>query len=89
MTLSEVVGRRYVRTWLILVLLAVVIPIVSRQTHAGTAATVVVLALAAYKVRLVGLDFMEIRSAPKGLRWAFETYCVGLWVVLAGAFLLL
>ncbi|NED62514.1 hypothetical protein G3I15_16470, partial [Streptomyces sp. SID10244] len=69
--LSDVVGRRYVRTWLILVMLAVVMPIVSLETHAGTAAAVVVLALAAYKVRLVGLDFMEIRSAPKGLRWVF------------------
>ncbi|NDZ95998.1 hypothetical protein G3I13_05545 [Streptomyces sp. SID6673] len=89
MILSDVVGRRYVRTWLILVMLAVVMPIVSLETHAGTAAAVVVLALAAYKVRLVGLDFMEIRSAPKGLRWVFEIYCVALWVVLAGAFLLL
>ncbi|MYR06876.1 hypothetical protein GTV32_11425 [Gordonia sp. SID5947] len=84
-----VLADRYVRTWLILVLLAVVIPVISLEAHAGTVAAVVVLALAAYKVRLVGLDFMEIRNAPRGLRWTFEIYCAGLWIVLTGAFLLL
>ncbi|GAC70354.1 cytochrome C oxidase subunit IV family protein [Gordonia soli] len=90
MTAIGTIARiRYVRTWVLLVLLAVVTPIISVETHAGTAAAVVVLALAAYKVRLVGLDFMELRSAPRELRWVFEIYCVALWVVLAGAFVLL
>ncbi|MFW0786989.1 cytochrome C oxidase subunit IV family protein [Gordonia sp. CPCC 206044] len=89
MTLNGILGPRYVRTWLLLVLLAVVTPIISRQLHAETPAVVIVLALAAYKVRLVGLDFMEIRQAPRSLRWAFEAYCIALFVVVTGAYLVL
>lgn len=89
MTISGLLAERYVRTWIILVLLAVVGPILSLQMHAGTPVAVVVLALAAYKVRLVGLDFMEIRTARKELRLIFEFYCVALWFVLAGALVLL
>ncbi|MEE4023404.1 cytochrome C oxidase subunit IV family protein [Gordonia sp. PKS22-38] len=89
MTLSGLLRERYVRTWIILVLLAVVGPILSVETHVGSGVAVVVLALAAYKVRLVGLDFMEIREARKELRWIFEGYCVALWAVLAGALVVL
>jgi hypothetical protein len=89
MTITQLRAQRYARTWILLVLLAVVGPIISIRTHGGVGAGVVVLALAAYKVRLVGLDFMEVRSSPRELRWIFEGYCVALWVVLAGALVLL
>lgn len=89
MTFKELLRARYVRTWGILVVLAVLIPVVSIEGHASTVAVVVVLALASFKVRLVGLDFMEIRHAPTELRLAFEAYCFALWAVLAGAFVLL
>lgn len=46
-------------------------------------ATVIVIAF--IKVRFVGLDFMELRNAPRGLRAAFETWLV----VVAGALTLL
>ncbi|MDL9938100.1 cytochrome C oxidase subunit IV family protein [Gordonia sp. ABSL1-1] len=82
-------AQRWVWTWVVLVILAVVIPIISIETHGGTAAAVIVLALAAYKVRLVGLDFMELRTAPRQLRLVFELYCLGMWLVLAGAYVLL
>ncbi len=48
---------------------------------------VVVLAIAAIKVRLVGLDFMELRHAPIPLRVMFEAYCFGVWAVLSGLYL--
>ncbi len=49
---------------------------------------VVVLAIAAIKVRYVGLDFMELRHAPPiPLRAAFECYCVGMWALLSGLYL--
>lgn len=35
-----------------------------------------VLGIAAFKITLVGLDFMKLRSAPMGLRAAFESYCL-------------
>jgi hypothetical protein len=39
----------------------------------------VVIAVAFIKVRFVGLDFMELRRAPFGLRLAFE-----LWLIVIG-----
>jgi hypothetical protein len=39
-------------------------------------------------VRLVGLDFMELHSAPMPLRLAFEGYCLGLPAMLSGLYLL-
>jgi hypothetical protein len=38
-------------------------------------------------VRLIGLDFMELRHAPIPLRAIFEAYCVLLWAVLSGLYL--
>jgi hypothetical protein len=49
---------------------------------------VVVLGIAAAKIRLVGLDFMELRHAPAPLRAVFELYCATLWAVLSGLYLL-
>jgi hypothetical protein len=45
-----------------------------------------VLAVAALKVRLIGLDFMELRHSPLALRLGFESYCLALWAVLAGIY---
>lgn len=87
MTVKEVVSARFFRVWVILVVLAVIIPIVSVESHAGTVAVIIVLALASVKVRYVGLDFMELRDAPWETRLAFEVYCVALWAVLSGAYL--
>jgi hypothetical protein len=53
-----------------------------------TLAAAVVLGIGAIKVRLVGLHFMELRGAPMALRAAFEAYCVGLFVVLLGIYVL-
>jgi hypothetical protein len=55
----------------------------------GSATVVAVLGIAAIKIRLVGLDFMELRSAPIPLRAAFEGYCLALWAVLSGLYLFL
>jgi hypothetical protein len=39
-------------------------------------ATVTILVIAFIKVRFVGMDFMELRGAPRALRLAFEMYCL-------------
>ncbi len=49
---------------------------------------VVVLGIAAVKVRLVGLDFMELRHAPIYLRLVFEGYCVALWAALSALYVM-
>jgi hypothetical protein len=51
-------------------------------------ASLVIIAVAVFKVRLVGLYFMELRDAPLALRAAFEGYCVVLLGLLWGMFLL-
>lgn len=82
--LKQLLPARIVVTWVILVLAAVVGPLLTLDSHGGTVSAIVVLAIAAIKVRLVGLDFMELRHAPWELRAAFRIYCVALWLVLSG-----
>ena len=44
--------------------------------------------VAVFKIRLVGLYFMELREAPLALRGVFEGYCVALLGLLTGMYLL-
>jgi caa(3)-type oxidase subunit IV len=51
-----------------------------------TLAAAIVLGIGAFKVRLVGLHFMELRGAPVALRAVFEGYCVVLFLALMGIY---
>ncbi len=73
--------------WLVLVAVTIVSWAVGAEHGVGSAVAIIVLALALIKVRFVGLDFMELRTAPLVLRGIFEAYCVFLWMVLAGMYL--
>jgi len=73
--------------WLALVIVTLVSWAVGVEHGIGSGIGIFVLALAAVKIRFVGLDFMELRSAPLLLRGPFEAYCVILWLVLAGVYL--
>ncbi len=73
--------------WLALVAVTIVSWAVGAEHSVGSGVAVVVLALAVIKVRFVGLDFMELRTAPVVLRAVFEAYCIMLWMVLAGMYL--
>ncbi|WP_407688199.1 cytochrome C oxidase subunit IV family protein [Mycobacterium sp. HUMS_1102779] len=86
MTLS-LLRARSTFVWLALVIVMIVSWAVGADHGIGSGIAVVVLALAMIKVRFVGLDFMELRTAPLLLRAAFEAYCVVLWLVLAGMYL--
>jgi len=74
-------------SWLILVAATLASFALGADHGTGSLVAVAVLAIAAIKVRLVGLDFMELRHAPIPLRMAFEVYCVGLWALLSGLYL--
>ncbi|WP_179472555.1 cytochrome C oxidase subunit IV family protein [Mycolicibacterium vinylchloridicum] len=74
-------------SWLILVTLTLASFAVGADHSTGSLIAVGVLAIAAVKVRLVGLDFMELRHAPIPLRAIFEVYCVALWALLSGLYL--
>jgi caa(3)-type oxidase subunit IV len=49
-------------------------------------ASLAIFAVAIFKVRLVGLYFMELKTAPRVLRGIFEGYCVGLLGLLIAMF---
>jgi Prokaryotic Cytochrome C oxidase subunit IV len=74
-------------SWLILVAATLASWALGADHGTGSLVAVAVLAIAAIKVRLVGLDFMELRHAPIPLRAAFEVYCVALWALLSGLYL--
>jgi hypothetical protein len=85
----QFVRNRAGLSWLILIVATLVSFTVGAEHGTGSAIVLVVLGIAAIKVRLVGLDFMELRHAPILLRALFETYCVLLWTVLSGLYLFL
>ncbi|MDT5127222.1 MAG: hypothetical protein QOI28_1420 [Mycobacterium sp.] len=84
--LTFVRGRAGV-SWLVLIVATLIAYALGVDHGTGSVMVVVVLAIAAIKVRLVGLDFMELRCAPMPLRVAFEGYCLGLWALLSGLYL--
>ncbi|ORV54313.1 hypothetical protein AWC05_17050 [Mycobacterium florentinum] len=49
-------------------------------------ASLAIFVVAIFKVRLVGLYFMELKMAPRPLRGLFEGYCVALLGLLTGMF---
>jgi hypothetical protein len=73
-------------SWLVLIAATLLSYALGAEHGVGSAVVVVVFGIAAIKVRLIGLDFMELRSAPTPLRAAFEGYCLGLWAVLSGLY---
>lgn len=48
----------------------------------------VILSVAVFKARLVGLYFMDLRGAPTALRGGFEFFCVALFAALVTCFLI-
>jgi hypothetical protein len=74
-------------SWLLLIAATALSTLLGIEHSLGDHVAVVVLGLAAAKIRLIGLDFMELRSAPVALRATFEAYCVTLWAVLSGLYL--
>lgn len=87
MTALKLLRNRAGASWLFLVAATVLSWAVGAEHGTGSTVAVLVLGIAAIKVRLVGLDFMELRHAPIALRAAFEAYCLGLWAVLSALYL--
>ncbi|MGW0158138.1 cytochrome C oxidase subunit IV family protein [Mycobacterium sp. NPDC003323] len=87
MTVLNLVKNRAGASWLFLVAATVLSWAVGAEHGTGSSVAVLVLGIAAIKVRLVGLDFMELRHAPIPLRAAFETYCIGMWALLSALYL--
>jgi len=63
-------------TWLLLVMATAVMTWML-PTVGGRFAAVVTMIIAAWKVRLIILDFMELRDAPLPARCVFEGWAIG------------
>jgi hypothetical protein len=68
---------RITLVWAVLIVATVASLLLGRDqlVSPATLAGALIIVVAFVKVRFVGLYFMELRSAPAGLRWAFEAYC--------------
>ena len=72
------------RAWLVLVAATLITWYLGEVGAAGTAAIVAMLAIAIVKGRLVILDFMELRAAPRLWRFLLEG-----WLIVVGGLILL
>lgn len=79
----QLVRNRAGLSWLIMIAATLLSFALGADHGAGALVVVLVLGIEAVEIHLVGLDFMELRPAPIGLRAAFEIYCVALWLVLS------
>lgn len=87
MVVVDLLRNRAGASWLFLVAATILSWAVGAEHGTGSMVAVAVLGIAAIKVRLVGLDFMELRHAPTPLRAAFEAYCLGMWALLTALYL--
>jgi len=56
---------------------------IEQGTGVASAAAIVIIGIALFKVRLIGIHFMDLRVAPHPLRLIFEAYVLVVFVVLA------
>lgn len=57
------------------------------EAAASVPVTVAVVALGFVKCRLIIRHFMEVRAAPRWLRWATDGWLVALWSAALGSYL--
>ena len=91
MSMKTLVQTRASVVWLVLVALTLVSwTLGTRHGFAGdhVPANVTIMVIAVFKVRLIGLHFMELRDAPWLLRGIFEAFCVVLLMLLSTTCLL-
>lgn len=84
--LKQIVPVRLILVWAILIALSLLGPAVGADTQATTGIVLIIVTFAVVKVRLVGLEFMELRHAPLVMRVLLEAYCIVLWLTLIGLF---
>ncbi|WP_293002214.1 cytochrome C oxidase subunit IV family protein [Mycobacterium sp.] len=77
--------RRVIVVWAALLLLTFVSFVVGIEQDASvaSAAAIIIVGIALFKVRLIGIHFMDLRVAPIALRIVFELYSLVVFVTLA------
>ena len=76
--------RRVTLVWVLLLALTFGSFLVGVEQGAGFASVgaAIIVGIAMFKVRLIGLHFMDVRAAPRELRALFEGYVLAVFVVL-------
>ncbi len=77
--------RRLTLVWAVLLALtfgSFVVGIEQSADLAGGAAAIAIIGIALFKVRLIGLHFMDVRIAPTALRVLFEGYVLVVFAAL-------
>jgi caa(3)-type oxidase subunit IV len=76
--------RRVTVVWVALMALtfASFIVGIEQGTGVASAAAVVLIGVALFKVRLIGIHFMDLRIAPRPLRLIFEGYVLAVLIAL-------
>lgn len=77
--------RRIKWAWILLLTLTFGSFVIGIEQGSGFAAVaaLIIIGIALVKVRLIGLHFMELRTAPAGLRMMFEGYLLAVFTALA------
>ena len=84
----ELLKRPASLVWLLLMAATVVTTWwLAKDAFSATVGTVAIFIIAAYKVRLVLLHFMELRHAPLPLRLVFEAWVLGVTAAVLGLYL--
>jgi hypothetical protein len=91
--MKRLLGRRSVLVWLVLSVATISSWWISTEPPTDAAsvrglATATILAVAMFKAYCIGHEFMELRHAPRVLRYAFVTWVLGLYGVLVGFYFL-
>lgn len=84
---SQFISTRIALTWIALIALTLIGPSLLGMdiSHAGYVPAII-MAVAVIKVRMIGLEFMELRHAPIKLRLVFEAMCLIFLLVLVRPF---
>jgi hypothetical protein len=88
--MGAVIRTRASLAWLLLVALTLsswVLGATQGLADEYPVASIAIVLTAIFKIRLVGLYFMELRDAPGALRWGFEGYCLALGILLCVMYL--
>lgn len=89
MVFARILSDRQTGVWVFLVAATCATAVLGLDQRGGsTVVGMALLAIAFVKIRLVGLDFMEVRSAPRPLRVLMEAYVVVTFLALTGCYLL-
>lgn len=77
-------ARRVTLVWIALLVLTFGSFLIGIEQGAGPAhlGTILIIGIALFKVRLIGLHFMDVRIAPRPLRIIFEGYVLAVFAAL-------